>query len=90
MDEVGLALQTMLNQQATIQQDVSALRADTAKAITHLEVIDQRNRIADEFHRDIEARLRLLERFRYTLAGVSIVGGTAAGFIGYLLGHAVH
>jgi len=87
---LDLALQTMLTQQATIAQDVSALRENVGKALTHLEVIDQRNKIADELHRDFEARLRLLERFRWTIAGMSTIGGVAAGFIGYLLGHVVH
>jgi hypothetical protein len=34
---------------------------------------------------DHESRIRLLERFRYTLAGLSIIGGGFAGYIGYLL-----
>ena len=90
MDDVSLALQTVLSQQTSIAADVSALRTDVGKALTHLEVLDARNRTADELHRDFEARIRLLERFRYTVAGVSVVGGTAAGFIGYLLGHVIH
>lgn len=56
-----LALQTVLNQQAAIATDVSAMRGDVSKALTRLEVIDQRNKSADDFHRDVEARLRVLE-----------------------------
>ena len=88
--DVTLALQTMLNQQSTIQQDVSALRADVGRALTRIEVIDQRNKGADSLHTDVEARLRLLERFRWTLGGVSIVAGFLSGFLGYLIGHAIH
>lgn len=35
---------------------------------------------------DYETRIRALERFRYTLAGLSLVGGIAAGSLGYLVG----
>lgn len=56
-----LAIQTVLSQQAQITADVSAMRADVSKALTRLEVIDQRNKNADDFHRDIEARIRVLE-----------------------------
>jgi hypothetical protein len=87
MDEP--VIQIMLNQQSQIAADVSALRADTSKAITHLEIIDTRNKFADEFHRDVEARLRLLERFRYTLLGVSLIVGFISGFVGYYIGHLV-
>jgi hypothetical protein len=80
-------VQIMLNQQSQIATDVSALRADTSKAITHLEIIDTRNKYADEFHRDVEARIRLLERFRYTLLGISLVMGFLSGFLGYYIGH---
>lgn len=83
----NLALQTILAGQQTIQADVSALRSDVSRALTHLEVIDARNKTADEVHRDFEARLRLLERFRFTVAGLSVVGGMVAGAVGYWLGH---
>jgi len=39
---------------------------------------------------DHELRIRILERFRYTLAGVAILGGGLAGYGGYLLGHVTH
>lgn len=35
---------------------------------------------------DHEARLRILERFRYTLAGIALVAGGLSGYIGYLVG----
>jgi hypothetical protein len=38
---------------------------------------------------DHESRIRSLERFRYTLAGGSFLGGVLAGFIGYFVGHLV-
>lgn len=88
--DFSVALQTMLSQQATIQQDVSALRANVGQALTHIEVIGQRNKTADELHRDYEARLRLLERFRWTIGGVALVAGFLSGFLGYLLGHTIH
>lgn len=39
---------------------------------------------------DHENRLRKLEQFRYTLAGLTIVGGAASGYVGYIIGHVVH
>lgn len=83
-------VQIMLQQQGTIAQDVSALRVDVGKALTRLELVDQRNKISDADHVDFETRLRILERFRWTVTGVSLVAGFASGFVGYLLGHAVH
>lgn len=82
-----LALTQLSNGQSQIATDVSAVRADTAKAITKLEVLD--NRVSESRLGDIEVRIRLLERFRYTLLGVSLIGGIASGFVGYLLGHLV-
>ena len=101
-----MALQTLLSQSQTTGNDVSALRADVAKALTHLEVIDQRNRQADDLHRDYEARLRVLEarpdladmptrvaaleRFRYTVAGLAVAGGVVAGWVGQWVAVHVH
>ena len=39
---------------------------------------------------DHESRIRALERFRFTLAGLSFIGGTAAGLLGYWIGHVLH
>lgn len=39
---------------------------------------------------DHEQRIRALERFRFTLAGLSIVGGIIAGAVGYWIGHVLH
>lgn len=39
---------------------------------------------------DHETRIRLLERFRYTLLGGSILAGGISGYVGYLLGHINH
>jgi hypothetical protein len=85
----SLALQTILNGQQGIQADVSALRSDVTKALTHIEVIDVKNQASDEIHRDFEARIRILERFRFTLAGLSVVGGILAGAVGYFVGHMI-
>lgn len=39
---------------------------------------------------DHEQRIRALERFRFTLAGLSTIGGIAAGLAGYWIGHVLH
>jgi len=36
---------------------------------------------------DHEQRIRSLERFRWTFAGISVVGSLVSGFAGYLVGH---
>lgn len=82
-----LALNTISNAQNQIATDVSALRADTSKALTQLEVINER--VSERRLGDMETRLRLLERFRYTLLGVSLIGGAFMGFFGYYIGHLV-
>lgn len=78
----------MLAQQAAIQADLSALRTDTGKALTRLEVIDTRNKSADSLHLDQETRIRILEASRWKLYGAAAVvaavvsaGGTWAGIL---------
>lgn len=83
------ASRIILTQQTQIASDVAVLRADVTRALTHLEVIDGRNKIADTDHVDYETRLRLLERFRYTLAGFAIIGGLLSGFLGYFIAHLI-
>lgn len=70
--------------------ELQGLRGDLTRVLTHIERVDTRNEAADRAHADYEARIRALERFRYGLAGLSMIGGTLAGWLGYLLGHAVH
>lgn len=36
---------------------------------------------------DHEQRIRALERFRFTVAGLSTIGGIIAGLAGYWVGH---
>lgn len=36
---------------------------------------------------DHETRIRGLERFRWTLAGIALTGGALSGLAGWLLGH---
>lgn len=70
--------------------ELKGLRQDLTRVLVHMESVDTRNANADRLHADYEARLRVLERFRYTLAGLAVIGGTAAGYVGYVLGHFVH
>jgi hypothetical protein len=85
--DAQLLLQQIIGQQSQIAADMSAMRSDVTRALTRLELVDQRDQAAGADH---EARLRQLERFRYTLAGLAVFGGVTAGFIGDLIGHAIH
>lgn len=87
---VEVLLSEIISNQQGTRSDIAGMRAEVTRAITRLEVMDLRNKNADDLHRDFEARIRLLERFRYTVAGVSLIGGFLAGFLGYIVGHAVH
>jgi hypothetical protein len=73
-----------------IQQDIVMLRNDVAKALAHLDVIDSKSTAANEIQKDHEVRLRLLERFRWTILGFTIMGNTLAGFTGYWIAHLLH
>jgi hypothetical protein len=73
-----------------LYRELIALRADVGRALIAIEVLQVHNTDADKSHADQETRIRLLERFRYTLGGLSVIGGTLAGWLGYLLGHAIH
>lgn len=75
---------------ADLYREMVGMRSDVVKALTRIEVLDVRNGEADRLHADHEARLRTLERFRYTLAGLAMIGGVAAGWVGYVLGHIYH
>lgn len=96
-----LAVQAMVQQQQAIATDVSAMRADVAKALTRLEVSDAQlqgmvTQIQDHEARlriresmpipaDHEGRLRALEKFRYTIGGFALAGGAVAGWFGQWL-----
>jgi hypothetical protein len=75
---------------ADLYRELVGLRSDLTRVLTKQEAIDLRNTTADQIHADVESRLRTLERFRYTLAGLAVVGGVGSGYAGYLLGHFVH
>ena len=73
-----------------LYRELVGMRSDLSRVLAHQEATDLINRGAEQIHADHEARLRALERFRFTLGGLAIVGGAAAGYVGYILGHAVH
>lgn len=66
---------------ADLYREVTGMRAEVAAALTKLAVIETRNGLSDQAHADQEARLRALERFRYSLMGAAILAGTLAGSI---------
>lgn len=74
---------------ADLYRELVAMRADVARALTRIEVIDSRNKGADDLHLDHERRLRQLEAFRWKLAGiaitVSVLCGLLSGYLTYLL-----
>lgn len=58
---------------------MNGIQLDLREALTKLQVIDTRNVGADEMQRDHEVRLRLLESFRYKMAGAATLAGVFAG-----------
>lgn len=66
------------------------MQGSMAKLAGHLERVDSRNEAADKLHTDHEARLRILEQFRYKLAGLATLGGIAAGLLGNYLAQHLH
>lgn len=75
---------------ADLYRELTGMRTDMASALMKLSVIDDRATINGQTLSDHEMRIRNLEKFRYTLAGLSVVGGILAGAIGYWVGHLVH
>jgi hypothetical protein len=73
-----------------LYRELVGMRSDLSRVLAHQEATDLINRSADQIHADHETRLRALERFRFTLGGLAIVGGAVSGYVGYLLGHFAH
>jgi hypothetical protein len=73
-----------------LYRELVGMRSDLTRVLAHQEATDLINRSAEQIHADHETRLRALERFRYTLAGLAVIGGAASGWAGYLFGHFVH
>lgn len=75
---------------ADLYRELVGMRSDLTRVLAHQEATDLINHSADLIHADHETRLRMLERFRYTLAGLAVIGGAVSGYVGYLLGHFAH
>lgn len=56
-----------------LYDELSGLRRDLTRLLTHMERVDTRNETADRLHTDHESRLRALERWRYALPTSLIV-----------------
>lgn len=52
---------------------------EVVRLVGHMEGINARNKAADELHKDHEARLRMLERWRYALPTSVLLGLGSAG-----------
>lgn len=85
-----MLLQQVSTQQSRIADDMSVIRDAGAAVLARLAAIDTRNELEDRDRLDHEVRIRGLERWRWTLAGVVIVLGVAAGFLGDYLGVITH
>ena len=70
---------------ADLYREVTGMRAEVGAALTRLAVIETRNGLADAAHADQEARIRALERFRYSLLGASVLAGSLAGIISAII-----
>jgi len=73
-----------------LYRELVGMRSDLARVLAHQEATDLINRGSEQVHADHESRLRALEKFRFTLGGLAVVGGAASGYVGYLLGHFAH
>ncbi len=62
-----------------LYREIVGMRSDVVKALTRIEAIDTVNANADQVHRDHETRLRILESFRWKVAGGAILLGGVAG-----------
>lgn len=75
---------------ADLYREIVAMRTDITKALTRIEVIDARNTDADRLHADHEARLRILEAFRWKLTGIVLFVSTAAGVVSGIAAAHIH
>jgi hypothetical protein len=75
---------------ADLYRELVGMRSDLTRVLAHQEATDLINSRAEQIHADHESRLRMLERFRYTLAGLAAIGGGVMGYVGYVVGHYVH
>lgn len=83
-------LSEIIRTQGSIGNDVTAMRSDLAQAIIDLAVIKTSSQAAASDIADHETRIRGLERFRYTLAGMAVLAGMAAGIAGSVIGYHIH
>jgi hypothetical protein len=65
--------------------ELHGMREDLTRLGMHMEKVDTRGEIADRERSDHETRIRLLERFRYTLLGASSLVGAISGVIAALV-----
>lgn len=66
---------------ADLYREVTGVRTDLAAFAGRLAVVEVRNSAADGLHADHETRLRVLERFRFTLMGGAALAGSLAGWL---------
>lgn len=71
---------------ADLYRELTGLRTDLQAAHMTLRVIEERDQGTRTTLTDHETRIRLLERFRWTIAGLATAGGVIAGYVGYLVG----
>jgi hypothetical protein len=68
-----------------LYMELHGMREDFTRVAVHMEKIDTWIEIAGRERSDHEARIRLLERFRYTLLGASSLVGATSGVIAALI-----
>lgn len=76
---------------ADLYHELVGMRSDMGRVLARIEVFENINKGADIIHTDHENRLRLLEAFRWKIAGMCLLGGglagTAAAWIGLAVAH---
>jgi hypothetical protein len=73
-----------------IPEAAERMRDDIVRVLAKLEALDTINEKAEDIHRDHEARLRMLEAFKWKLGGACLALGGIAGGAASLIALAAH
>jgi hypothetical protein len=70
---------------ADLYRELAAMRGDVSKALERIAVHEVMAASSSSERADHEARIRILERFRFTLLGAGALTGAGAGWLAAFL-----